>query len=138
MTLNWRKKAFIINTASFERVLYALNVAVTAATLGDEVYILFAYGGLLRLKKGLEDSVGEETDEWVRSEIRGKVEKGTIPRISELIKLLRSLGGKVYACPTAMGFHNLTRNMLLDEIDDVRGLSAFLSSDAKDAIIIYV
>lgn len=133
-----RKKALIINTASYERVAFALSLAATSSALGEKVYVLFSYGGILRLKKGFEDEVGEETDGWMRREIYKRKKKDNIPKISEHLKLLRSLGGKIYACPAAMAFHNLTKDELTDEVDEVRGLASFLAEDAKDAMIIYV
>jgi peroxiredoxin family protein len=132
------KKAFIINTASYERVAYALSIAATLATLGKKVSVLFGYEGVLRLKKGYVDKIGEEIDERLRKALSEGVEKGSLLKISEIIRLLRSFGGKVYACPTAMALHNLTRDDLIDDVDDVRGLASFLTEEAKDAMIIYV
>jgi len=132
------KKAFIINTASYERVAYALSIAATSAILGEKVSVLFGYGGILRLKKGYVDKIGEETDERLRKVLSGWVEKGGLLKISEIMRLIRSFGGKVYACPTAMALHDLTRDDLIDNVDDVRGLVSFLIEEAKDAVIIYV
>ena len=133
-----RKKALIINTASYDRVASALNLATASSALGEIVCVLFSYGGILRLRKGLEDEIGEETDELIRREIRRRKRKNGLPKISEQLKLLRSLGGKIYACPAAMAFHSLTRDNLTDHVDGVRGLASFLTEDAKDATIIYV
>ncbi len=133
-----QKKALIINTASYERVVSALNLATVSSALGETVYVLFSYGGILRLRKGFEDEVGEETDESIRKEIHKRRRKNGLPKISEQLKLLRSLGGKIYACPAAMAFHNLTMDELTDNTDGVRGLASFLTEDAKDATIIYV
>lgn len=133
-----RKKAFIINTASYERVSFALSMAATSAALGDEVHVFFSYGGILRLRKGHEDEIGEETAEYVRKDLLEGQRKGGLLKISETIRLLRSLGGKIYACPTAMALHNLTRSDLIDDIDEICGVATFLAQNAKDAIIIYV
>jgi len=108
------KKAFIINTASYERVAYALSIAATSATLGEKVSVLFGYGGVLRLKKDYVDTIGEETDKQLRRILSESAEKGGLLKISETIRLLRYFGGKIYVCPTAMALHNLTRNDLID------------------------
>lgn len=133
-----RKKAIVINTASYERVAFALNLATASSALGEKVYVLFGYGGILRLRKGCEDDIGEETNAWIRKEIFKEKEKNGLPKISEHLKLLRSLGGKIYACPAAMALHNLTKGELTDYVDDVRGLASFLTEEAKDAMLIYV
>jgi len=132
------RKVFIINTASYERVAFALNIAATFAALGEEVSVLFGYGGVLRLRKGFVDEIDDETSKYMRKDIVEGGGKDGILKISETIKFLRSLGGKIYACPTAMAIHNLTRNDLIDDLDDIRGIASFLVENAKDAIIIYV
>jgi len=133
-----KKKAIIINTASYGRVLFALTLATAFSALGEKVSVLFSYGGILRLRKGHEDEIGEETDSWMKKEIFARKREDNLPKISEQLKLLHSLGGKIYACPAAMAFHNLTRDELTDDLDDVRGLVSFLIEDAKDGILIYI
>jgi len=61
-----RKKALIINTASYERVAFALSLASAFAALGEKVSVLFSYGGVLKLRKGHEDEIGEETNGWMK------------------------------------------------------------------------
>ncbi len=119
------KVAFIINTASYERVAFALTTALTAAALGKEVQVFFAHGGLIRLRKGSSDEVGEETEGWLRESIRTGLKKGTLPLISSLLTDLRKLGGRIYACPAAMAFHNLARDELV-EVDEVCAVTELL------------
>lgn len=130
------KIAMVINTASYERVSFGLGIASAAAALGKDVHVLFGYGGLVRLRKGFEDEVGEETEGWLREQIKAGIKKGNT-RISESLKILHTLKGKVYACPAAMALHNLTKEDLIDEAE-VRGVVEFLREDARDAAIIYI
>jgi peroxiredoxin family protein len=130
------KIALVINTASYERVSFGLGIASSEAALGKEVKVLFGYGGLVRLRKGFEDEVGEETEAWLREALKTGIMKGNT-RISESLKILHKLKGKVYACPAAMALHNLTKEELIDEAE-VRGVVEFLRDDAKGATIIYV
>jgi predicted peroxiredoxin len=115
------KIALIINTSFYERVSSALALALAYSALGGNVSVLFYYEGVLRLRKGYED------EGW----------KEKLPKISEQLKHLRNYGGKIYACPAAMAYHNLTKDDLTNELDGVRGLVEFLA-DAKDGTIIYV
>jgi len=131
------KIALVINTASYERVSFSLGLASAAAALGKEVYVLFGTGGLVRLRKGLEDEVGEETEGWIKGQIKAGLQKSGVTKISESLKILRRMKGKVYACPAAMAFHNLTREDLIDDLE-VRGIVEFLREDARGATIIYV
>lgn len=72
-----RRLALIINTAAYDRVAFALNVASAGAASGQEVSLLFGYGGLLRLKRSCSDQLGEETDRRARQQIEAGLAKGT-------------------------------------------------------------
>jgi peroxiredoxin family protein len=134
MTQNNGKIAIIINNASYERVAFALNLAITQlAVFGRNVDLLFTYGALIRLKKGSTDQVGEETEHWIREQIKHGIKKGAIPRISELLKDLKKMGGRIYACTGALALHSITQEELIDEVDSIRGTTGFLcDEDAKN------
>ncbi|MEM0456298.1 MAG: DsrE/DsrF/DrsH-like family protein [Nitrososphaerota archaeon] len=133
-----KKIALIVNTASFERVAYALSFAVVAAAYGTEVFVLFGFEGLYRLIKRKTDVLGDETNPFIRNEIESGLKKGSMMQISELIKNLKNLGGKIYACTSAMALHNVTKDELIEEVDGVLGLAAFLELIDDPSTIIYV
>lgn len=128
----------VIDTASYERVNFALGMASAAAVIGNDVSILFGYGGIIRLKKGSTDHIGVETSSLIRQKIKAGVESGAITPISEQLSLLKRVGGKVYACPAAMDMHNITEQELVSEVDEVRSLVKFAIEDFKGASIMYV
>lgn len=139
MAAQKEKVALIVNSASYDRVAFALGVATAAAALGKEVAVLFGYGAVVRLKKGCADEVGEETEAWIREQIKSGLEKGNVSPISESLGTLAKLGAKTYACPEAMALHNLVKDELMEGVDEVCSLVAFLGRDAKDATaVIYV
>lgn len=132
------KVAVIVNSPSYDRVVYALTLALLNASLGREVHILFTYGAITRLRKKGADQVGEETEAWIRETVRKGVAKGTLPRISELLRDLKRFGGRIYACVSAMALHNLTRDELVEEVDQVTGLMAFLEMVEGAAVTLYI
>ncbi|MBI4464437.1 MAG: DsrE/DsrF/DrsH-like family protein [Acidobacteria bacterium] len=133
------KLALIVNTAAFDRVAFALNVANTAAAMGQETVLLFGYGALVRLKKGSADEVGEETPGWIREQVKAGLQKGNLVPISQLLDSLMMMGGKIYACPTAMALHNLTKAELIEGVTQVCGLAEFLGRDARESMtVLYV
>ncbi|MBI4295388.1 MAG: DsrE family protein [Chloroflexi bacterium] len=138
MTKQSEKLALVIDSASYERVTFALGLATAAAAIGQDVRVIFGHGGVVRLKKGLTDGVGEETDSWVRERVRAAIEKGSISPVSELLSVLKKVGGKVYACPAAMDLHGITVEELVAEVDEVRSVVRFVQEDAKDASFVYV
>lgn len=132
------KIAMIINTASYERVSFGLAIAAAAAALGKEVSILFGHGGVVRLRKGFTDEVGDETADWLREQIKNGLEKGHVTRISESLEIIRKLGGKVYACPAALTFHGLTEEDLIEELDEIRSMVEFIREASDRASVLYV
>lgn len=50
-----------------------------------------------------------------------------LSKISEQLEIFRNEGGKIYVCPVAIAFHNLTVNDLISNIDGIRGLVDFSS-----------
>lgn len=139
MTASRESYALIINTASYERVAFALSIANAEAALGNRVAVLFGYGGLMRLRRGYVDEVGEETEPWMRDQVALELQKGRFPRISELLETLPKLGGRICACPAAMALHNLTRDELIEGVTRVCGVVSFLTEEAEDAsTVLYV
>lgn len=127
------KVALIINSASYDRVEHALTIATVSATLGREVHVLFTHSGLLRLKKGFTDKIGEETAAWIRETVEAGIKKGSMRKISELLTELKRFGGKIYACPAAMALHSVTKDELIDEVDKICGITTFFEESASGA-----
>lgn len=131
------KVALIINSPSYDRVSYALSIAAMSAAHFKEVHVLFTYGAVNRLVNGRVDMVGEETEAWIREDVKKGLEEGSIQRISEMVSHLKGFGGKVYACVAALKFHNIAKDELIEEVDGVTGISTFLE-ETEGATILYI
>lgn len=116
----------VVNSGEYDRVSYALSIAKVASALGMEVHMLFTYGGLNRLVKGRGDELGVVVDPYVRGKLEEGLAKGTVSKISTDLKEAKKLGLKIYACVSAMGLLNVTKNDLIEEVDEVMGLATFL------------
>lgn len=132
------KLAFIINSDRYERVAFALGVAAAAVATGMQVHILFGHGGVVRLKEGMTDKLGYDTDNPVAKRIKLGIEKGSLTPISELLETLKKLGVRIYACPQAMELHNIVVEELVKEVDEVRSVARFVAEDIPEATVIYV
>ena len=131
------KVALIVNSASYDRVSYALSIAnISAANLKD-VYVFFTYGAVLRLLADRADEIGEETNAWIRESAKKGLENGSMRRISELLQFAKSFGVKIYACSAAIAFHNIREEELVT-IDGVMGISSFLEKVQGASSILYI
>lgn len=131
------KVAIIINSPSYDRVSYALSIAAMSAAHLKEVHVLFTYGAICRLIKGQTDKVGEETGEWIKKDIQRGLEKGSIKKISEMLSYLKGFGGRVFLCAAAMKFHNIAKEDLIEDVDEVTGISTFLETN-EGATMLYI
>jgi peroxiredoxin family protein len=131
------KLALIVNSASYDRVAYALSIATVSAAQFTPVHVLFTYGAIIRLIKEHTDRIGIETEGWLQPQvIMGRDDK-TIPQISEMLSHLKGFGGKIYACTAAMALHEISKEELIDEVDDVLGIASFLQR-AESADLLYI
>ncbi len=133
-----RRLIFVIVSRSYLKVMQALSLAVTAAATGAETHIYFTHGGILRLVRGREDAIYDDDD--MADDVRRGLEKKSIPRISELLDTLSMLDAKIFACPSAMAFHNITKDDLNEAVTAVRSVSESIRSllDSESATVIYV
>jgi peroxiredoxin family protein len=126
----------MVSSASYERVLLAARLALSLQAQGKQVYLFFSYGAVSRLRKGMLDAVSEETEEWLREVIREGLKKGSVHKISEVLREFKLLGGKIYACSSALIMHGLELKDLEEIVDAVKPLPAFLRDEAYGAQII--
>lgn len=132
-----KRLVLIVCTPSYFRVTNALSIAVTAAAVGIDTRIYFTYGGILRLKKDFVDYIGDETDMWIRDKLQSSLDKGSIPKISELLDTLVAVDAKIYACPSAMAFHNISKDELVEHVTEIRSVGHAIKDviDGKTTVI---
>jgi peroxiredoxin family protein len=131
------KVAMIVHSGEYDRVSYALSIAKVASALGMEVYILFTYGGLRRLVKGQVNKIDKKVDKNIEKRIEQSISKKIMPLLSEDIVEAKKLGLKIYACVGSMGIMNISKDDLIEDVDQIMGLAAFLDI-SREAITYYI
>lgn len=116
----------ILHSGSYDRASYALSIAQVALASGMEVHMLLTFEGLHRFTKGHLMDRGEETSAVIRNSVERGLASGGIQSIDDQLAGARKLGLKLYACVNAMATLNIARDQLIDEIDTITGLAAFL------------
>ena len=96
--------------------------------------MMLTFDGLRRFTKGHLADIGDETPQNLRTNIERGLESGGIQSLESQLAEARKLGLKLYACPIAMAALNIALSELLDEVDNVMGLAAFLEL-ARTAVI---
>lgn len=116
----------ILHSGSYDRASYALSITLVALASGMEVHLLLTFAGLRRFTKGHIADIAEETHPNVRTNIERGLESGAIQSLETQLTDAKKLGLKLYSCPNAMAALSIGLSDLLEEVDDVMGLAAFL------------
>lgn len=124
--LDKERVTLILHSGSYDRASYALSLALVALAFGMEVHMMLTFEGLVRFTKGHLMTMGEETSPMVRASIERGLASGGIQSLETRLVDAKKLGLKVYACPNAMASLNIAQGELIDEVDNIMGLAAFL------------
>lgn len=127
----------ILHSGDYDRVSYALNLSMVSLATGLEVHMLLTYQGLERFLKGCLDEM-EGISPQLGEKLKKGLKSGGISPISAQLADSRKLGLKLYACANAMGIMNISRNQLMEEVDEVIGLATFLQLARKASINWYI
>lgn len=127
MSTNQDKKqvTIILHSGDYDRVSYALSLALVALATGMEVHMLLTYGGLRRFTHGHLEDLGEETTHQLRNAINRGLKSGGIEPLPEQLADAKRLGLRLYACAGTMSALNIVRDDLVPEVDEVIGLATF-------------
>lgn len=138
------KVSIILSKGTLDMVYPAFMLANTAATMGAEVNVFFTFWGINAISKKSVGSlkiapVGNPglpmpnilgmlpgMTAMATRMMKGKIQKIKMASIPEMIKNAKELGVKLHACSTTMDLMGVTREGLVDEIDDVVGAASFL------------
>ncbi len=128
-----QRMTVVLHSGSYDRATNALSMAIIALTVGMEAHILLTYEGLGRFVKGhLEDAHGTDGD--LMAMMQQGVDSGRFHSIAEKLATAKEMGLKLYACTTACATLGVAKEDLVDEVDEVMGLTAFIQL-ARDAAI---
>ncbi len=135
---NGQRVTVILHSGAYDRASYALSIALVALASGMEVHMLLTFEGLRRFTKGHLGDLGEETSSGVRANIKRGLESDSIQSLEVQLADAKKLGLKLYACPNAMAALNIPLSEVLEEVDNIMGLAAFLEIAGTAAINWYI
>jgi peroxiredoxin family protein len=149
------KVTLVVLSGDMDRVMAAFIIATGAASMGMQVTMFFTFWGLNVLRRPGAHSSAKD---WIRR-MFGLVNKGgpeklplsrfhfgglgtrmmkivmkrnRMPGVPELMEMARDLGVRFIACTTTLGLMGITKDTLVDGIDQFAGVSTYLA-EAKDA-----
>ena len=111
---------FFVQGASFEAAFQVATMGITAAAMGDEVYLVFAWDALRHLARG---TFGAPQTDRERFEAT-RAEALKLPSPSRMLEEARGLGAKLVACDSTVKVCGFDPAELSGVLDEVMGLPA--------------
>jgi peroxiredoxin family protein len=145
----------VVLSGDMDRVMAAFIIATGAASMGMQVTMFFTFWGLNAIRRS--GTTGTAKD-WMRR-VFGILNKGgadrlplsrfhfgglgtrmmklvmkqnRMPGVPELMEMAKDLGVRFIACTTTLGLMGITKDTLLEGIDEFAGVSTYLA-EAKHA-----
>lgn len=109
---------FFLQSGSYEPAYQAASLGITAAAMGDEVYIVFSFDALRQLVRG---SYGQPRSEREVAEV-ARAEGLNVPKPLRMLEEARALGARLVACDTTVRICGYTPEEIGKKLDQVMGL----------------
>jgi len=155
-----KKISIVCFSGDFDKMLAAYTIATGAAATNREVTMFFTFWGLNALKKNQGHS-------WLGKDflsrafnflmggkrnlplsrlnffgaspklMSGMMKKNNVASLDELMEAASALGIRFYACEMSMHILGVTKEDLIDDVQEVVGVATFLN-ESEDAHIIFI
>ncbi len=155
-----KKISIVCFSGDFDKIIAAYTIATGAAATNREVTMFFTFWGLNALKK-------KQGHSWLGKDVlsrmfnflmggrkslplsrlnfggispklmTGMMKKNNVATLPELIEAADALGIRLYACEMAMQILGVTKDDLVDSVQEVVGVATFLN-ESEDAHIIFI
>lgn len=113
---------FFLQSASYEPAYQAASLSITAAAMGDEVYIVLAFDALRQFVRGSfgRPQSEKETSESTRAEGLG------VPKPLRMLEEARTLGARLVACDSTVKICGFVSSEVEGpgKLDEVMGLAS--------------
>lgn len=111
---------FFVQHGSFEPAYQVATMGVTAAAMGDEVLVVFAFDALRQWVRG---SFGQPHTEKEQAE-SARAEGLGLPPPRKMLEEARSLGARFVACDSTVKLCGLSPSEVAPLLDEVMGLAS--------------
>jgi peroxiredoxin family protein len=159
MDMAENKATIIVFSGDMDKVFAAFLIATGAAAAGMDTTLFFTFWGLKAIQKG------NLTGKGLMGKMLGLMNRGGIDRIGpskfnfggmgrwmfqkmmadkgitpleELRETALDLGVHILACNMSMGVMEISREDLIDEVEDVVGVAKFVKEAANSSIQLFI
>ncbi len=155
------KVTIVVLSGDMDRVMAALIIATGAAAMGMQVTMFYTFWGLNAIRK---DNVSSSPKDWLRKAF-GWLNKGganrlplsrfhfgglgttmmkkvmkdnRMPGIPELMETAQDLHVKMIACTTTLGLMGISKETLIDGVDQLAGVTTYLAEARQGSVNLFI
>ncbi len=148
-------------SGDMDKAMAAFIIATGAASMGMRVTMFFTFWGLNMLRRKGEKSSAKD---WLRrlfgllnrggadtlplsrfhfmgagtSMMKKVMKQNKMPGIPELMDIAQDLGVKFIACTTTMGLLGVTKDTLIDSVDQYAGVATYLAEAKNGSVNLFI
>lgn len=151
----------VVLSGDMDRVMAAFIIATGAAAMGMQVTMFFTFWGLNAIRR---PGAMSGASDWLRK-MFGRLNKGgadrlplsrfhfwglgtnmmkkvmrdhRMPGIAELRETAQDLGVRFIACTTTMGLMGITKDTLIDGVDQLAGVTTYLAEARQGSVNLFI
>jgi len=155
------KVTIVLLSGDLDRAMAAFIIATGAAAMGMQVTIFFTFWGLNAIRR---KGVGSTAKDWIRR-MFGALNKGgaetlplsrfhfggvgtkmmqvvmkqnRMPGVPELMHTALDLGVRFIACTTTMGLMGISKDTLIDGVDQFAGVTTYLAEAKQGSVNLFI
>jgi peroxiredoxin family protein len=151
----------VVLSGDMDRVMAAFIIATGAAAMGMPVTMFFTFWGLnairrkgasttakdwLRRMFGVLNRGGAESLSLSRfnfgglgtSMMKRVMQQNRMPGVPELIQTAQELGVRIIACTTTMGLMGISKETLIDGVDQLAGVTTYLAEAKQGSVNLFI
>jgi peroxiredoxin family protein len=127
------------HSGTYDKLYQTTTIALTAAAMGKEVYIILFFWALKKLYAGQLDQPDfpVEYQGWSHK-ITDLMKEKKVPPISEMLKEARSIGVKIIVCSAGLDYMDIGKEDRPDLVDDIWGLPKVLTIVEQAETVLYI
>ncbi|HJT19521.1 MAG TPA: DsrE/DsrF/DrsH-like family protein [Nitrospira sp.] len=155
------KVTIVLLSGDLDRAMAAFIIATGAAAMGMQVTMFFTFWGLNTIRRkgaassakdwlrrlfGLLNKGGAESLPLSRFHFGGLgtrmmqivMKQNRMPGVPELMQTAMELGVRFIACTTTMGLMGITKDTLIDGVDQFAGVTTYLAEAKQGSVNLFI
>jgi peroxiredoxin family protein len=136
------KDKFVIfaHSGTYDRLHQVATLALTAAAMGQEVYIILFFWALKKFCSGdLDKPDFPERHQDLGRKVSKLMEEKKVPKVSEMLRDAKGIGRvKIIICSAGLEYMDIEKGQQFELVDEVWGLPTVLNDINGATTLLYI